>query len=56
MRAETLSVGQSRTHRLALRTAQGVKHAGAPCTGLSCSFTDTVTEHLPLELAAMNCV
>src|SRR5215207_1064424 len=32
------------------------KTPGAPCTGLSCSLTDTVAERFPFGLAAMNWV
>ena len=45
------SAGQRRAHRLALRPTQG-----APCSGLSCSLTDTVTERLPSGDDARNCV
>ena len=32
------------------------KTPGAPCSGLSCSLTDTVTERLPSGDDARNCV
>jgi hypothetical protein len=35
---------------------RALKAPGAPTVGMSCEFMDTVTERLPLGLAAMNWV
>jgi hypothetical protein len=49
------SASAAHTARASVRR-RASKTPGAPCTGLSCSLTDTVTERFPSGLAAMNWV